>query len=216
MLLNDRYSHLLFDYDGLLVNSEKLYYQAWCHFLNDDGKEICKGCYEGNHESDTYKIVQQYLLEPISLDELSTRKKKIYDELVESGQLELMPGIKDVLSKLNNSIPMSVVSNSNRNVVSMGLKSTRLDGYFENLFCYSEKFNRKPAPDLYEYAISQLNLERSKLHTFEDSISGLVSAIECKIPVTCINSDSHVAKYCADHAIDHYDSASDILPILSG
>jgi len=207
----NNFAHILFDYDGLLVDSEKLYFETWCLVLTDQGKEVCREFHEGKHESEVYEEVKPYLVKPMTLEEVSKYRKLMFDHLITKGRLELKNGIRELLERLKGTIPMSIVSNSTIDVVLTGLESTRLEGYFDKLFCYSANFKRKPAPDLYNAALSELKISKETVIALEDSKSGILSAKAAGIQVICINSDNMITQFCEENNVLRLESAFNLL-----
>lgn len=205
-----KYNHLLFDYDGLLVDTENLYYQAWCTFLTEEGKLLCKDILEGRREDEVYELVKSYLLNDITLEMLSREKTVVFNELVYNGGLQMKPGIKELLETAYRKFPLSIVSNSTLDIVQDGLKSLGLDRYFINLFCFSHEIKAKPAPDLYNMAINTLDIPKKRLVAFEDSKSGVLAAINSGIDVICINSYEKIQRFCKNKGIHLYASAYDV------
>ncbi len=207
----NKYSHFLLDYDGLIVNSEKLYFETWCQVLTDEGRKVCHWYHVGKHESEVYEKVKLYLKESMSLKEVSNYRKSMFDELVTQGQLRLIDGVRELLTRLKSIAPMSIVSNSTMDVVVVGIDSIGIEGYFDNLFCFNSDVKCKPAPDLYNLAISTLNLDRSFTLALEDSISGILAAQEAGVPVVCINSNPSMENSCDERSVKYFKSANELL-----
>jgi len=203
----DTILHFLIDYDGFLVDSERLYFMAWCELLNDEGIEVCRDFHEGKHESEVYEKVKNYLKKPMTLPEVSEAKKVAYDNLIHQGKLQLTEGMKALLEKLKSVAPMSIVSNSTIEVVKAGVDSTGVAAYFERFFCYSEKHKRKPDPDLYNLALEELDLHNDSVLAFEDSISGILAAKAAGVSVVCINPSPKVEDYCRAEKVVYFKSA---------
>lgn len=204
------FSYFLIDYDGLLVDSERLYFESWCTLLDDEGRKICKKYHEGRHESEVYEKVKDNLLRPMTLKEVSKAKKEIYDQFISDGRLRLVKGMKNLLEVLKTIAPMSIVSNSTRDVVIAGLASTSTSEYFEELFCFSDEVSRKPSPDLYNLALSSLRLNPKSVLAFEDSISGIEAAKKAGIKVVCISSSSHAKDHVGKNNVVYYKSAIEV------
>ena len=204
------FSHFFFDYDGLLVDSEKLYLETWCLVLTDEGQKVCRQYHEGRHESEVYEKVKPYLKRSMSLKDISDYKKTMFDKLVAQKRLELIDGVEELLEKLKNVASMSIVSNSRKDVVEDGIKSTGIEDYFDNLFCFSDEVNRKPAPDLYNLAISTLNLNKGSTLALEDSRLGILAAQEAGVPVICLNSNPFMENFCDKHHVRYFKSANEV------
>lgn len=210
-LLNLKVSHLLFDYDGLLVNSEKLYFETWSSVLTAEGKRICGQFHEGKHESEVYEKVYQYLKKPMALEVVSRYRRKMFAQLIAQGRLELMEGIKPLLERFGPKVPMAIVSNSHIDVVNAGLKSTGIENWFDAYFCFGKEVNRKPSPDLYRLAVKSLNIKKDATLAFEDSPSGITSAQGAGVPVVCINPNPVMENYCLERKVAYFRSAIDFL-----
>src|SRR4030042_2280025 len=211
MLSLNKYSHFLMNYDGLIVDSEKLYFETWCRVLNEEGQKVCQRCHEGKHESEVYERVRLYLRQDMTLEEISKYRASMFDELVAKGQLELVEGVKGLLGKLQSIAPMSIVSNSVKDIVEDGIRSTGIEGYFNNLFCFSDKVRRKPSPDIYNLAVSKLNLKKNSILAFEDSDSGVIAARKAGVPVICISSNTLMEDFCKKNYQEYFRSAYDLL-----
>jgi len=211
MLRLDKYSYFLLDYDGLIADTEKLYFETWCKVLTNKGRKICHRYHEGKHESEVYEKVKPYLKRPMSLKEISKYRKSMFDKLVTQGQLKLIDGVRELLVKLVDIAPMSIVSNSTTDVVVGSISSMGIEHFFDNLFCFSNDVKRKPAPDLYNLAISTLNLHKDFTLALEDSISGILAAQEARIPVVCINSNPTMENFCKKCNIKYFNSANELL-----
>lgn len=207
--------HFLLDYDGLLVNSEALYFETWCSLLSQEGQTICQNFHKGRHESEVYVRVSPFLVKEMSLPQVSEHRKRLFEQLVQAGDLQLMPGIEQLLFILSRIAPLSIVSNSERQVVDDGLKATGIGNYFTEKYCYSEAIKRKPAPDLYAAALSRLTLSGDSVIAFEDSETGLLAALAAGVPVICINKDVSLWGFCRSRGIYIYPTATELAEIMS-
>lgn len=205
-----KFSHFLFDYDGLLVDSERLYFETWAVLLTDKGKGICKSYHEGRHESEVYQKVRKHLRKDAPLHSISDNRKKMFDTLVAHGRLKCMDGIPELLHELKSHAPLSIVSNSRRNVVEDGLMSLGIQDYFGHVFCFSNEINRKPAPDLYNLAASTLNIDKVSALALEDSQSGIIAAQAAGIPVICISAHASMKDFCHEHQVPYVTSAQEL------
>lgn len=206
--------HILFDYDGILVDSENIYFQTWCSVLNEEGEKICANFHKGQHESEVYEKVKPYLKVDWPFEQISKYRKSLFDNIVFSKGLELISGIDILLEKLYKMFPLSIVSNSELKLVENGLEATGLKSYFINLYCFNETIKRKPMPDLYHLALADLKLKEKNVIAIEDSISGMESALKANIPVICINKDISIKQFCQLHKIPYFQSPIELASSL--
>lgn len=207
--------HILFDYDGILVDSEKLYFDTWCSVLNPEGQKICAEFHKGKHEKQVFEQVKNHLKTNMNFEQISAYRKYLFNTIVANNELKLIPDILYLLDLLYKSIPLSIVSNSEIELVKEGIDMTKIGTYFQNLFCYNDNLNRKPEPDLYYLALETLKLNFSDVLAIEDSISGLSSAKAANIPVICINSDSSIKKYCINNQVPYFSNVAKFIKHLA-
>ncbi|MEN9654481.1 MAG: hypothetical protein RL235_593, partial [Chlamydiota bacterium] len=121
-----RFQLFLFDFDGLLVNTEHLHYQAYCNMLSAEGfrLELSFQAYcQAAHASSTALREAIYAscpgLSP-DWDRLYREKKRAYLELLGAGKVELMPGVEPLLKALAEAnIRRVVVTHSPREQITL-------------------------------------------------------------------------------------------------
>lgn len=213
MKLNEKLrsiKHILFDYDGLLVDSEKVYYQTWCSILNEEGQLICKEFHKGRHEFEVFQKIKPYIIGDLSLEQVSHHREIMFNKIVANEGLDLIPNVRILLEALKRRISLSIVSNSDIKTVNSGLEATGIKSYFSDFFCFDSTVRRKPMPDLYLRALAGLRLSCSDAIAIEDSISGLESALNANITVVCINKDRGMRYYCDLNRISYFESPDDL------
>lgn len=105
-----------------------------------------------------------------------------------SEKAEECPGVTKALEKLQEQgYPMSVVSTSAKSRVVASLKKANLERFFkpEEVYSAATSLNppsSKPDPKIYNYACEQLNVDKKKVVTVEDSKSGATAAMRAGIP----------------------------------
>lgn len=208
---------IIFDYDGLLVDSERLAYIAEEKILIRYGKTLSKGLfnkYLGYSVADTLKgYIDNYKI-PVSLDKLYKERKEILRNLLKS-HLKLMPGAKILLNFLKNKkIDMVIASSSKRKHIELGLKKLKASHYFRNITCVSEVKKGKPHPDLFLKALKKNNAKPGEAIVFEDSIAGIKAAKSAGIFCITIpprNIDISEYSLVADLVLDNLAKAKEIL-----
>lgn len=174
------FSAVLFDFDGVLVDTEWAIYQAWLRTFEFHGHplplEIYTRCIGSDFNTWSPKI---------HLEELSglafdwhdldlRRQEEIVAELAGEGA---MPGAMDFLKLLGSQqIPRAVVSSSSHHWVDGWLEKTGLLSQFETVVCRGDAPRIKPAPDLYLEAARRLQLAPENCLVIEDSLNGVRSA----------------------------------------
>ena len=116
----DCFDFLLFDFDGLLVDTEKLHYRAYQQLVKKRGffldwsfDQYCAIAHL-NDQAIKNTIYQQFpALKAISWEILYSEKKALYLEILTSSKVNFMPGVEELLKKIGaNSKKSCVVTNS--------------------------------------------------------------------------------------------------------
>ncbi len=183
-------SAVLFDFDGILVDTEWAIYQSWKNCFTHEGQELPLSIYTRCIGSDFATWSPKTYLEELTgkqfdwnmLDKL--RQQEIVAELSEEGA---MPGVIDLLDLLTaHQIPCAVVSSSSHHWVDDWLDKLHLTRYFDHVICRGDAPHIKPAPDLYLAAAHRFSLNPAHCLVIEDSLNGVISAHAASMPVWAV------------------------------
>ncbi len=173
-------STVLFDFDGILVDTEWEIYQAWSETFREHGQDLPLSLYTRCIGSDFdawspklhLEDLTQLKFDWIKMDE--RRQIRIRTALEKQGPFE---GVVDVLKLLaERGIPAAVVSSSSHHWVDGWLEKLGLIGFFQEIVCKGDAPKIKPAPDLFLEASSRLKIAPSDCLVIEDSLNGLNAA----------------------------------------
>lgn len=169
---------VLFDFDGIILDSEWPIYQSWKRLFEREGQNLAQDIYVKciGSDFDTWSP-------PSYLEEL-TGKSFDWEQENAARQVEIvrdlegaapMPGASDLIKSLADR-PTAVVSSSSHNWVDGWLEKLDLMTYFNTTVCRGDAPKIKPAPDLFLEAARQLEIEPAHCLVIEDSMNGLISA----------------------------------------
>ena len=182
----------LFDFDGVVVDTEKYHYLSWCQSAAHVGYDLSWEEYlplksTGNTEITQYlcdhsgKDVSEELFQIMRQTKLTS-----FDELVKDlSEKDVLPGIRDFLTWLNEQgVRTAVASSSN---TSSGLANRfDLTKHFGVVIDGNRKLPRKPAPDTFLLAAKMLGVEPKDCIVFEDSLAGIQAAVNAGMPVVAV------------------------------
>ena len=182
----------IFDFDGVVVDTEKYHYLSWCQTAAHVGYTLGWEEYlplksTGNTEITQYicdhsgKEVSEELFQIMRNTKLTS-----FDELVKDlSEKDVLPGIRDFLTWLNQQgVKTAVASSSN---TSSGLaKRFDLTKHFGVVIDGNTKLPRKPAPDTFLLAAKKLGVEPCECIVFEDSLAGIEAACNAGMPVVAV------------------------------
>lgn len=190
---------IFFDFDGLLVNTEHLHFEAYRQMMlqNDASFPWDFPTFASvAHKSSTglRKMITAHapkLVEQKGWDTLYNEKKACYQALLKQGCLELMSGAEEILNRVKESkIPHCVVTNSTKEQVELIQEHLPILKQIPLWVTREDYDNPKPAPDGYLKAIELLKAS-GKMVGFEDALRGIRSLQGAKIDPILICSPDH-------------------------
>ncbi|MEX1116992.1 MAG: HAD family phosphatase [Akkermansiaceae bacterium] len=185
-----RFKAVLFDFDGILVDTEWAIYQAWLRTFQAHDHDLPLEVYTRCIGSDFATWSPKTHLEELSgLDfdwhDLDARRQQ--EIMVELGNEGPMPGAIAFLKKLGAiDLPCAVVSSSSHHWVDGWLEKLDLTTHFQAIVCRGDAPRIKPAPDLYLEGARRLGLAAADCLVIEDSLNGVNSAIEAGMRVWAV------------------------------
>ena len=185
--LNDAHA-VLFDFDGVILDSEWPIYQSWKRLFEREGQDLAQDIYVKciGSDFDTWSP-------PSYLEEL-TGKTFDWDTENSVRQVEItrdlknaipMPGAAELIKALADK-PTAVVSSSSHNWVDGWVEKLELMHYFNTTVCRGDAPKIKPAPDLFLEAARQLDIKPEHCLVIEDSMNGLISAHQAGMKVLAV------------------------------
>jgi HAD superfamily hydrolase (TIGR01509 family) len=185
---------VLFDMDGTLVDSEKLWdismQQLYDRFGSTMSPQVRDSTVGGSSE-DVIRIVYSDLGLPHDPEHMAQTADWLHDitgDLFDAG-LPWCPGARDLLDALAaEGLPMALVTNTRRGLTERALNSIGRH-YFAASVCGDEVPRGKPAPYSYRRAAALLGLEPAHCLAIEDSVAGAAAAEDAGCPVLVVPND---------------------------
>jgi len=178
------FHHIIFDCDGVLVDSEPLSMKVDQELLAENGivmseEEVTRRFVGFTFGALIAKVELDFgvrLPEGIS-EEKDRRLLALYER-----ELVATAGALDIARSLG--LPKSVASNSPRERVEAAFRITGLGAFFNgNITTFEDVRNGKPAPDVYLLAAKRAGVSPSQCLVIEDSQAGVISAVAAGCPV---------------------------------
>lgn len=208
--------YLLFDNDGVLVETEQYYYKANVKALAEFGLELEFDVYMEimARGGTAWEIAQKQGISKQDIEEKRRQRDVYYQEFIQTKEIEI-DGVLDVLKELSQSYKMGIVTTSRRVDFDLVHNKREIVQYMDFTLCVEEYPRSKPFPDPYLAGMKKFNARKEECLIIEDSQRGLTSAvnagIECATVYNAFTSTHDFSK--ATYKID---SIKDLKKLLDG
>ncbi len=179
----NNYKLILFDFDGLLVNTEELHYAAYQTMLRNRGFpfpwDFPRYCQAAHYEATALRdqLYQEfpalYALEP-NWDVLYKEKKEAYSSLINSDAIQMMPGVEEMLTELaDNDVTSCVVTHSIHEHITLIREKSPILNTIPLWITREHYTTPKPCSECYLKAIELYAKDGDAIIGFEDSPRGI-------------------------------------------
>lgn len=189
------YKAVLFDMDGVLLDSEPLFLRAINDALIEYGVDIIS--HEENQDfliGTTIVQTWERIKEVRDLDKTVEQLIIDYEHHVLAifgGPLDARPGVKDLVDFCrSSSIPIAVASSSQHRWIDIKLAAIGLTGVFDSIMGGDDVVNGKPDPEVYMRSAGRLGKTASECIAIEDSPVGVSSAVASGAYTIAVKTDS--------------------------
>jgi beta-phosphoglucomutase len=215
------YQLFLFDFDGLLVNTEEIHYLAYKNMFHGRGVNFSwdfnRYCQAAHYDAHALKnqmyaeFPQLHTLEP-NWEVLYAEKKKALHKLLEQGAVHLMPGAAKMLQALQQAnIPRAVVTHSPEDVVQLIRRKNPLLDTIPSWITREHYSHPKPNPECYLKAIELLAKPGDRVVAFEDTPRGLTAILGTSAkPVLICSAQYPEIPSFVQRGVVHYSSFESI------
>lgn len=181
---------IIFDLDGLLVDSEPIYRLVWQKACREFGYEMSDEQHLellGRGRKGALEYVRSRTPEDFPIDKLEALLPLVEEQLFDQIDLQLKPGAIDLLEELSRrSMKRIIATSTNRIAATKRVNRTGLVKYFPHIVCGSDVARNKPAPDIFLHAAKLLSEPPSACLVVEDSEAGIQAAHAASMRVICI------------------------------
>lgn len=174
-------SAVLFDFDGVVVQSEPLHMKTFLDLLRPYGVNVSEARwyreFAGTGSKHIFEVLVRENRLGISADTLVAKRKVEYEARVRAGELKETPGVREFAWGLKKrGIRSAIVSGSHRTNVKAAIETLSLEGLFDMIVSGDDMKERKPDPGPFLHAAKALGVAPSECLVIEDSNSGCEAA----------------------------------------
>ena len=184
--------NIIFDFDGVLVDSEILVAKAFAKYMQNFGINIDEKEFASFAGKKTVQVID-ILSKKYSIKD----QEKFFTDIMEIAsniykkELTTVKGAYDFVSNLK--FNMFIGSNSMKERIIDGLQRVKLDKYFkpEQVYSFDLVDNPKPDPDVYLKALEDNNLIKTETIIIEDSAVGVMAGVAADVKVIGLTAGGH-------------------------
>ena len=203
---------LIFDFDGLIIDSETPEFAVWQQTFAAHGRELDFAIWADwigrpYTHFDVYSYFRDHVNPAVDIDELrSSIRARVVSLTLEQ---PLLPGVQNYLADAGKAgLSIAVASSSSRSHVCGHLERLGLLHHFKAVKCFEDTAAHKPDPAPYLAALEQLGVSPHEAVAFEDSPNGVTSAKAAGI--FCVAVPNNLTRRLSlDHADHRLESLAD-------
>ncbi len=210
---------IIFDMDGVLVDSEGIHHNAEEHVFAEFGVRPTReewASFKGTTDKSIFSHIQKTYLPHIALEDLLAKKQEIVLSVIRENVKEI-PGSVAFVKSLRGKYKLALATSSNTAQRDATLSVFGLTPYFDALISADDVERGKPDPEPYLKVILLLGVDVSECVVIEDSINGMKSARAAGAKVIGITTSftaDVIRPYC-DWVVGSYQEVKKIVNSLS-
>ncbi len=198
--------YILFDSDGILVDTEQYYYKASVEILAEIGLDLT---FEDFREvsliqgKGVWNAFPDRLTDEAEISKLRAKRDVLYHSMIESEPISI-PNVETVIDELHSEYKMAIVTSALKNDFLAIHERTGFLSRFEFYLANGEYPKGKPNPDPYLTALAKFDGDVSEAVVIEDSLRGVQAGVSAGITTIAIptemtkGSDFSIADYVLD------------------
>lgn len=163
--------------DGVLIQSREVIEHAWTTVAREYGISVDQAFIDEHiHGRPGGHTLKTLFAEFDEAQQVAIKRK--VDAIEQVTNCALVPGVATLIARLReHAVPLALVTSSWRARVGHVLQQHHLTSAFDSIICRDDVRSGKPAPDPYRLAAAQLGRQSDECLVFEDSVSGVQSAV---------------------------------------
>lgn len=216
----DMIKGIIFDMDGVLINSEIYYYNALIRLIESDGKKVDREDFKkivGLSGKDSRDVIAFYYEDDFDHGDFMHRFRSGYmGENIDYSTI-LFPYVHETLDKLKSrGIKLALASSSSMRTITQAIEQTDIKNYFDFVIGGDLVENPKPDNEIYLKAMDGIGLNKDNCIAIEDSFAGIKAAKNARLyTIAKKDFDFSINQSAADIILEDMNLLNTIIEILA-
>ncbi|GAA0076335.1 HAD family phosphatase [Clostridium sp. CTA-5] len=195
---------VLFDMDGVIFDTERIYLEIWTSVFNKYGYKMTKDVYVtvmGRGRENVIKTFIDIYGNDLPIMKMYDEKDELLLQIIDAGEVPIKPGAIEIIKSLKeNGYKVALATSAKRNRLDKQLKIGDIKDIFDAIVCGDDVTNAKPDPEIFLDAAQKLSVSPKKCIVIEDSPAGIKAAYNANMVGLHVEdlkkSDEEIKKYC--------------------
>lgn len=181
---------ILFDNDGVLVETEPLYFEANVKALKELGIELTFHRYMKimAKGGTAWEVASEAGINQEIIDKKRFQRDIYYQEFIKTRDIKI-PNVKEILKELSKKYKMAIITTSRRVDFELIHKNSGIVDFMEFVLCVEDYPRAKPYPDPYLAGLNKFDASKNETIVVEDSQRGLTSAFNAGIDCVIVKNE---------------------------
>ena len=170
---------VVFDMDGLMIDSEPLHKEVWQVTLRHFGYELDEALFAqlvGLRTREDAVLLREHFRLPVMAEVLARQRNDLFLASL-PGRVKPMPGLRELIAQVRvRRLRSAVATSGERRYVDAVVRELNLDGVFDAIAVAEDVERGKPAPDVYLLSARRLGLPPAQCLALEDAPNGVLAA----------------------------------------
>lgn len=195
---------IIFDMDGVIFDTERVYLDIWSKVFEKYGYKITKEVYisvMGRGRKKVKEIFMKNFGENMPIEEMYMEKDAMLTKVIENNEVPMKLGAYDLLKYLKeNNYKIALATSARRDRVTKQIEGAEIKSFFDTIVCGDDILESKPNPEIFIKAACNLEVDKEKCIVIEDSPAGIEAAYNANMIGIHVEdlkkADDDIKKYC--------------------